>query len=117
MPRRFDLYILDVLDAIAKIEKYTANISVQEFKSNSMIFDAVLRNLEIIGEASKNLPKKFKDERQGVEWKKIAGLRDIVSHEYFGVDVHIIWDVIKNKLPELKDVMKKIKNNSSNTSK
>lgn len=68
-----------------------------------MIQDAVVRNLEIIGEAVKRLPDAIRKQHSDVEWRKIAGLRDILVHAYFGVDVEIIWDVIQHKLPEFKD--------------
>ncbi|HEC86588.1 MAG TPA: DUF86 domain-containing protein, partial [Thermoplasmatales archaeon] len=66
------------------------------------IQDGVIRNLEIIGEAVKNLPDDIKKDYPEVEWRKIAGLRDILIHAYFGVDLEVIWDIVKNKVPELK---------------
>ena len=68
-----------------------------------MTVDAVLRNLEVVGEAVKKLPQSVKTTHPGTEWLKIAGLRDILIHEYFGVDLEIIWDVIQNRLPALKN--------------
>ena len=73
-----------------------------------MIVDAVIRNLEIIGEAAKNIPKQVKEKYPDVEWRKISGLRDILAHEYFGVDLEVLWDVIKHKLPLLKRQVTKI---------
>ncbi len=69
---------------------------------NKPIIDGVVRNLEIIGEASKNIPSHMKARYSDIEWRKITGLRDILAHEYFGVDLDVLWDIIKNKLPELK---------------
>jgi len=68
----------------------------------------VIRNLEIIGEAAKNIPKEFRSKHGEIEWNKISGLRDILIHEYFGVDLDILWDIIQNKLPDLKRKISKI---------
>lgn len=108
MPRECKLYLRDILESIEKIEKYTTNMSFDEFRENDMVVDGVIRNLEIIGEAVKNLSGEIKTEYLNIEWKKIAGLRDIICHEYFGVDLDIIWDVIENKIPELKTAINKI---------
>ncbi len=71
----------------------------------------MIRNLEIIGEAVKNLPDDIKKDYPEVEWRKIAGLRDILIHAYFGVDLEVIWDIVKNKVPELKEMVRKILSN------
>jgi len=102
MSKNYKVYLQDIKQAIAKIEKYTKNLTFTQFKNNELVIDGVVRNLEIIGEAAKKLPDNVKEKTPDVEWKKIAGLRDILIHEYFGVDLEIIWDIIKNKLPQLK---------------
>lgn len=102
MPRDYKVYFQDILTAIDNIGKYTKNITYARFKSNSLIVDAVVRNLEIIGEAAKSVPAEVRLEHRNIEWKKIAGLRDVLIHEYFGVDLDVLWDIIQNKLPSLK---------------
>jgi uncharacterized protein with HEPN domain len=101
MPRDFRLYLEDVIEAIAKIQRYTAGVSFQQFSTDEKAVDAVVRNLEIIGEAVKRIPDEMRQKDPAIDWKKIAGLRDILMHEYFGIDVEIIWDIIQNKLPVL----------------
>ncbi|MBF7081721.1 DUF86 domain-containing protein [Desulfallas sp. Bu1-1] len=102
MPRDYKAYLSDIIDSINKIERYTNNMSFQDFLQNELVQDGVVRNLEIIGEAVKKIPDNIKRRKPDIEWKKIAGLRDILIHDYFGVDVVIVWDIIKNKIPVLK---------------
>lgn len=108
MQKECKVYLDDIVESIEKIEKYTTNISYEKFAEDSLLVDGVIRNLEIIGEAVKNLPAQIKTKYPDIEWKKIAGLRDILIHEYFGVNLEIIWDVVANKVPELKTSIKKI---------
>lgn len=75
----------------------------RNFSANGLVHDAVIRKLEIIGEAVKKVPENVKSKHSDIEWRKIAGLRDILIHEYFGVDIDILWDIINNKRPELKE--------------
>jgi uncharacterized protein with HEPN domain len=102
MTRDLRLYIEDILDSIAKIEQYTVNIDQQRFFTDSQIQDSVLRRLEIIGEAVKNIPNNFRDKYPQIPWKNIAGLRDILIHEYFGVNIRRAWKVVTEDLPSLK---------------
>ena len=103
MPRDSTVYLKDILQAIKRIKAYTEGLSFEDFRKNQLVQDAVLRNLEIIGEAVKHVPGELQKKYPSVEWKKIAGLRDILIHAYFGVDHDIVWDVIVNKIPALKE--------------
>jgi uncharacterized protein with HEPN domain len=108
MSKRGDkLYLKDVLDSIGKIEEYVKNLSFEDFSSKELVVDAVIRNFEIIGEASKNISDELKSTCQDVPWKEMAGMRDKMIHEYFGVDLDIVWKTIKLRLPELRIALEK----------
>ena len=96
------LYLDDILEAIHRIQKYTKGLSLNKLAGDTLVLDAVVRNLEIIGEAAKNIPAPIKEKHPEIEWKKISGMRDILAHEYFGIDFEVILDIVKNKLPTLK---------------
>ncbi len=106
MSRDCKVYLEDILEAIGKIRAYTAGMSADSFAADNKTLDAVLRNLEVIGEAVKCIPGDIRAQHPQVEWKKMAGLRDILIHQYFGIDAEIIWDVVQNKLPELEKQMR-----------
>ena len=91
----------DMLDAIRKIQAYTKDLTAEEFLEDSKTLDAVIRNLEIIGEAAHRLPADFRHQHDEVKWKAIIGLRHRVIHGYFGVDAHIIWRIIGAELDHL----------------
>ncbi len=110
MPRAFEVYLQDILDAIEKIQAYTAEMSREEFAGDSRTFDAVLRNLEVIGEAAKSIPKSARQGYPRIEWRKIAGLRDVLIHHYFGVNLDIVWDILQNELASLAEEVQKILN-------
>ena len=105
MPDKFGdkVRLQHILDAIEAIEDYTEGVSQNEFVDNSMMFDATLRQLEIIGEASNRLSKKLLQETSNIPWARVIGLRNLVIHEYFGIDDLTIWSIIKINIPELKE--------------
>jgi uncharacterized protein with HEPN domain len=96
------VFLNHILDEINFLVKETEDKKFEEFIKNEVLKRACARSLEIIGEAVKNLSNDFKKSHKGIEWKKIAGLRDKMIHDYFGVNWDIVWDVIKNQIPRLK---------------
>ncbi len=108
MSRDYKVYLDDILSAIEKIGKFTVGLSVEQFAEDVKTFDAVVRNLEIIGEAAKKIPQAIRRKLPDIEWKKIAGLRDILIHQYFGIDVDVVWDVVQNKLPVLRKQIREL---------
>jgi uncharacterized protein with HEPN domain len=106
--RSVQLYVNDILVSCDKILRYTAGLSFEDFIDDERTFDAVIRNLQLIGEAVKNLPDDLCDLYSEVEWRKIAGLRNILVHAYFTVENEIIWDVVQSKIPTLRASIAKI---------
>lgn len=108
MKRDMKLYLQDIWDSILAIEEYTKNLTEDEFYLNRQVQDAIIRRLEIVGEAVKKLEDNFIKKYPQIEWNKIAGMRDIVAHEYFGVKLDRVWDSVKNDLPQLKQKLHSI---------
>jgi len=108
--RIYTMYLEDLLNAITRIAEYIEGYTFDEFKKDYKTVDAVIRNFEIIGEASKNLPQEIKLKYPEVPWTEMYLLRNKISHEYFGIDYEIIWDVAVNYLPENKSQVEKILN-------
>ena len=99
------LYLTHILEAIEKIQRYTAD-GREEFTGDSRTQDAVLRNFEIIGEATKRLSQKTRDKQPGIPWKQIAGFRDVLIHDYMGVDLDEVWNVVESSIPPLLDAVR-----------
>jgi uncharacterized protein with HEPN domain len=108
MPRDPRLYLDDILEAVGQIRNYTAELDYAGFAGDRKTQDAVVRNLEIIGDAAQRLPESTKARAAGIEWRKIVGLRNILTHEYFGVSLPLIWDVVDNKLGPLETACRRI---------
>lgn len=96
------IFIEDILESIDKIEQYTKNKTKEEFLNNYEKQDAVMKRLEVIGEAVKNIPEEFKKKRSEIPWQKIAGMRNVLIHEYFGLNMERVWDTVKKDIPKLK---------------
>ena len=105
MPRDFKQYLEDILESAQKIETRVAALTFEQFQGDAMLTESVLYNLLIIGEATKKLPEEITARDTEIEWRRIAGLRDIIAHEYFGVDLAIIWDAIQKNLPGLRETV------------
>ncbi len=108
MSRNLNLYLSDILKSIDKIKRYTKGMSYEQLVADELTYDAVLHNLQIIGEAVKNIPQEIRILYPEVEWRKISGLRDIIAHAYFTLDEQIVWDIIQNKLSDLQQNIKQI---------
>jgi uncharacterized protein with HEPN domain len=108
--RSYKLYAKDILDSIEKIEEFIDGIDFDGFHEDDKTSSAVIRKLEIIGEAVKQLPAQIKDNYKGIPWKEMAGMRDKLIHWYFGVDYELVWNVITEEIPRLKSKLKKIFN-------
>ncbi len=102
------IFIEHMLESIEKIEKYTKKLTKEKLIKDTKVQDAIIRRIEILGEAVKNLPDDFRNKHPEVEWSEVVRTRDKIIHHYFGVDLDIIWDIIKKDLPKLKKQIKEI---------
>ena len=108
MSREYKLYLSDITEAQKRILEYTEKMTYKEFAQSKITIDAVIRNLEVIGEAARKLPPEIKSRASIIEWRKIVAMRNILSHEYFGVNTQIVWDVIQNKIEQIGKVCQKL---------
>lgn len=109
MKKDINLFIQDILENIKDIESFSKGITKEKFESNKLVQNAIIRSLEIIGEAAKNIPDSFRGEHLEIPWRNIAGFRDVLSHAYFGVNIDRVWAIIETDLPKLKEEISKIK--------
>ncbi|HQU45607.1 MAG TPA: DUF86 domain-containing protein [Pirellulales bacterium] len=105
MSRDWRVFLDDILECCRRVRAYTTGMDQAALVANQLVYDAALRNLEIIGEAAKRIPPEVRQQAAQIEWPKIAGMRDWLAHAYFHVNPDIVWDVITNKLPELESAV------------
>jgi uncharacterized protein with HEPN domain len=108
MPRNPRIYAEDILEAIRRIKTYTEGMDLAAFAGSPITIDAVVRNLEVIGEAAGRIPEDVRAAYSGIEWRKIIALRNVLAHEYFGIHTKIVWDVVSGKLEPLEAACRKI---------
>jgi len=108
MKRDPSLYLKDILDCIEKVEEFIGDMSYEDFVKDDKTSSAVVRKLEIIGEATKQIPKTVRDLHPELPWSEMAKMRDKIIHFYFGVDYAIVWKVVKDKLPEIKSSLQNV---------
>ena len=106
--RSASLLLFDILESINKIENYTGDITFEQLMQDERTKDAILRNIQIIGEASKHIPDQLVSNTPDIDWSGISGMRDIITHRYFRVDWHLLWTSIQEELPLLKSQIQKL---------
>jgi uncharacterized protein with HEPN domain len=106
--RSWELFLRDMLEAARKVIRYTGGREVEAFVMDEMAFDATLRNLEILGEAAKNIPEEIRQRYPAVDWRGVAGLRDILAHAYFALDDATLWKIVQTDIPRLLGLLEPI---------
>ena len=101
-------YIDHILDCIRKIREFSTGLTINDFKTNELVQDAIIRNIEIIGEASKKVSSDTKQTFYKIPWKEISGMRDKLIHDYMGIDAEVVWKTIKEDIPSLEKHITKI---------
>ncbi|TET61761.1 MAG: DUF86 domain-containing protein [Promethearchaeota archaeon] len=112
--RNQDIYLKDIIEAMNKIVDFVEGIILEEFQKDDKTSSAVIRKFEIIGEATKNITDNIRKKYSKIPWKEMAGMRDRLIHSYFGIDYKLVWATIKNSIPEVKELLKKILEESKN---
>jgi len=102
------VYIEHILEAIQTIETFKEGLDLESFLRNKMASDAIIRELEIIGEASNNISEEFQKENADIPWRKIIGIRNTLIHEYFGINKKVVWETVEHDLPELKKFIEQV---------
>ena len=108
MSREYRLFLEDMRRACEKVIRFTQQMTCEQFVADEKTFDAVMRDLEIVGEAAKHIPPEVRAQHPDIDWQKIGGLRDVVIHEYFGIDIEIIWDIVTREVPVLHQQLHKM---------
>lgn len=120
MIRDYRLYIEDILEALEKIKDYINGLTFSEFEQDNKTVDAVVRNFEILGEATKQIPDKIRNKYPDIPWKEMAGMRDKLIHAYFGVNLEVVWETMNKRLPKVKlmieEVLEKMDQEAKNES-
>lgn len=108
MSRNWQLFVRDMLEAARKVTRYTDGQELASFAQEEMAYDATVRNLEILGEAAKNIPEEIRRRYPEIDWRGVAGLRDVVAHAYFALDEPTLWKIVKTDIPHLLRQLEKI---------
>ena len=107
-------YIQDILEALGEVEDFTTGMQFEDFVEDKKTINAVVRSLEVIGEAAKKMPDSMREKYPEIPWKRMTGMRDKLIHEYFGIDLEIVWEVVTNELPPIKPLIQKVVENIEN---
>ena len=103
MSRDLGLYLTDIINSVDRIKDYTRNMNYDDFVEGRKTYDAVIHNLQIIGEATKQVPEIIRQKYPDIPWRQVAGLRDVIAHTYFMVNPEIVWNIINTELNPLRD--------------
>ncbi len=101
MSREWRLYVADMKACCARVEEYTAGLSREEFESRRIVYDATLRNLELLGEAARHVPEEARKRAPDIPWRRIVGVRNVLIHGYLGIDNDVVWDIFRNEVGKL----------------